>query len=58
MRALVKDGVAELQRKSDEVVHALAGAEQANSAKSRIQRSQNQLLTLINDILKFAKLQP
>ena len=56
MRALVKDGVAELQRKSDEVVHALA-AEQANSAKSRIQRSQNQLLTLINDILKFAKLQ-
>lgn len=57
MRALVKDGVAELQRKSDEVVHALA-AEQANSAKSRIQRSQNQLLTLINDILKFAKLQP
>lgn len=88
----------ELQQKTDQVVAALAAAEQANRAKSdflatmshelrtplnaiggyaelikmgirgpvteeqgidldRIQRSQSQLLTLINDILKFAKLQ-
>lgn len=89
---------AELQNRTDEVVAALAAAEEANRAKAdflatmshelrtplnaiggyaelielgirgpvteqqkadldRIRRSQNQLLTLINDILKFAKLQ-